>query len=29
MYICGDYKINVLNNTVLSNLLINILIQIR
>ena len=28
MYICGDYNINLLNNTVLSNLLKNILIQL-
>ena len=28
MYICGDYNINLLNNTVLSNSLKNILIQL-
>ena len=28
MYICGDYNINLLNNTVLSNLFKNILIQL-
>ena len=28
MYLCGDYNINVLNNTVLSNSFKNILIQI-
>ena len=27
MYICGDYNINLLNNSVLSNLFKNILIQ--
>ena len=28
MYICDDYNINLLNNTVLSNSLKNILIQL-